>query len=130
IKVVYGPAPFVTAPVAHLELECDQGAVYSTLITDWPALSPSATLFRSTVSVSNDFDVNDLSVACGSELTVTFSATDACENTGTATAKIKVVDATAAVITAPVADLELECDQGADYSTLINDWLANASAAD
>ena len=118
--------PVVTAPAADLELECDQSADYSTLINDWLATASAADNCDGTVSVSNDFDVNDLSVACGSELTVTFSATDACENTGTATAKIKVTDTTAPLIVLPTEDLILECYN----SDAVDAWIATAMATD
>jgi gliding motility-associated-like protein len=126
IKVIDTANPVVTAPAADLELECDQSADYSTLINDWLATASASDDCDGTLTVSSDFDMNDLSVVCGSELTVTFSATDACENTGTATAKIKVTDTTAPVIVLPQDDLILECYN----SDAVDAWIATAMAND
>jgi hypothetical protein len=64
--------------------------------------------------------------SCNSTVTVTFTATDACGNTGTATKAFTVKDFTPPVVTVPSASLTMQCFDAAQVTT----WAAGASATD
>ncbi|RZJ72925.1 gliding motility-associated C-terminal domain-containing protein [Flavobacterium sp.] len=57
----------------------------------------------------------------------TWTATDACGNTATATQTINVQDVTAPTITAQAQDLAIQC--GAGNANALNEWLANNAGA-
>lgn len=73
--------PTVTCPPADLTLEC-ANQDNATLIADWLALA-TATDACGTATVSHDYDAEGFSNDCGATgvQTVTFTATDECQNT-------------------------------------------------
>ena len=78
----------------------------------------------------NNFDPGNYMDGCGGEMQqmVTFTATDDCGNSANCMAMILIGDMTPPVITCP-ADLTLECGDP-NNMTLINNWLATATATD
>ena len=128
ITVIDITAPVITAP-ENLEIVCDGDVDPETEIALWLAQATASDECDATVTVQNDYD-GQISMACGDQITVTFTAVDACENAATpVTRTITVIDITAPVITAP-ENLEIVCDGDVDPETEIALWLAQATASD
>ncbi|MCK6694603.1 MAG: HYR domain-containing protein, partial [Thermoanaerobaculia bacterium] len=130
ITVVDVTPPTVNCP-DDLTLECNDPE-NGDLIAAWLA-SVTATDACGTATVSNDYDVDNFSDGCGAtgSVTVTFSATDECDNTSTVNCvqTITIFDTTPPVVSCPPNDLTLECNDP-ENAGLIAAWLALASAED
>ena len=116
-------APVVTVPSGTLNLSCyDASAVatWAATASAWDNCSGSLPVLPTyTAPIGN----------CDQEITVTFTATDACGNVGTATKSFTVNDEIAPVIYAP-EPLQIVCDLSSDPSAEINSWLNSAYATD
>jgi hypothetical protein len=101
-------APMITCP-ADLVLECDGD--YEAEIADWLE-TVTATDACAPPVITNDYVVGtlpDLSCSAMDGLTVTFTATDECDNTATCTALIIITDTVPPVITCPDDVVDLIC---------------------
>ncbi|MBK8922691.1 MAG: HYR domain-containing protein [Saprospirales bacterium] len=131
IVIVDNTAPVVICPQADLTLECADPN-NAALLADWLG-SASATDACGGTTVSNSFSPNGFSDGCGNTgvQIVSFSATDACGNSSTANCSktVSILDTKPPVVACPAADLTLECGNP-DNPTLINGWLASATATD
>ena len=123
-------APAVTAP-ADISLDLPSG-------NSIPDSDPAIAAFLSAASASDDVDgtvavTNDAPASFATGITsVTFSATDAAGNTGTATATVTVNDTGAPVISVP-ANIALDLDSGSSIpagNATIAAFLSGASATD
>ncbi len=78
-----------------------------------------------TVTVTSDYDFDDLSDGCGytGVLTVTYTVKDECQNTTTVTGVFTIVDTTDPYWTTAPVDETVECD-GAGNITARDAWLA------
>ena len=119
--------PVITCP-SDLILECVQGGDYITQINNWIA---TATVFDAcdpNVSITTDYDGSSVPTPT-SGLVITFMSIDACGNLGQCSAAVLLDQNGTASISCPV-DLILECVEGTDYVSQINDWILTASATD
>ena len=105
-------APVVTAPTAPLAMACFDAAAVDT----WAAAATATDNCDATVTVTHTYTMP--TAGCDQVITVTFSATDACGNTGTATATFAVDDNVAPVVTAPTAPLAMACFDAAAVDSL------------
>ncbi|MCW0484981.1 gliding motility-associated C-terminal domain-containing protein, partial [Gaoshiqia sediminis] len=119
-------APVITVP-EELVLACDQSTDHAAAISGWLASAAASDECDQDVTISHDY--TGYTQACGQVITVTFTATDDCNNASTATSSIRFTDDVAPVLTAP-NPLILECEPGTDYRTIIEDWLTSASFTD
>ena len=116
-----------------LTIECAD-ATMDDQITAWLADHAGATATDAcsgnTISWTNNYEGLSLSNGCGNtgEMTVTFTATDDCDNFETTTAKIIVNDNTPPTITAGAQDKTVECD-GAGNTIELTAWLASNGGA-
>ncbi len=80
-------------------------------------------------SESITHEISDLSIPCdgASNADVIWTATDACDETGSTTAVFSIVDTTAPMLTVP--DDQIFCADNTDLSAL-GPWLASATAED
>ena len=88
-------APEIIVPVASLIMDCFDAAAVDT----WAAAATATDNCDANVSVTHSYTIP--AAGCDQVITVTFSATDVCGNTGTATATFTVDDQTAPSITCP-----------------------------
>ncbi len=132
-------APTITAPAAALALDCDDISATSSPtveILNWLYSATAEDACDSNPSITHSFDMSQLDVCAAADymITVTFTATDLCGNSSTATQTIDVtVDDDDPMITAPAAPLALSCSDINETSTasgLIHQWLSQASATD
>jgi len=129
--------PALNCP-AMLTIECDETMDLSVptnmTIANWLA-SATATDACGTPTVVNNYSPTAFTNGCGATgmQTVTFTATDGCNNTSSCTAVIQIVDTTPPVITCPPT-LTIQCDDTLDLTVpanmLIADWLASVTATD
>jgi methionine-rich copper-binding protein CopC len=127
--------PVVTAP-AGITLDCgdiSETTDPSATVTNWLAAATATDNCDQTVDITYNFDVTTLDVCVGGTLTVTWTATDACGNTGTATSTITVVpDTEDPIVTAP-AGITLDCgdiSETTDPGATVSNWLESATATD
>jgi len=115
--------PILTTPEG-ITVECNDGNT-DAIVQNWLD-SASAIDTCSNVTISNDFTVLP---ECGMSVTVTFTATDECDNEVTGTAMITLEDTEKPVFVNAPQDLILECDGTADPSGEIATWLTNFGGA-
>ncbi|MCY1721139.1 HYR domain-containing protein [Prolixibacteraceae bacterium Z1-6] len=125
--------PTIQVPPNTLTVQCNDGSVI-TSIQNWlnsaqASYTNSRGIFVEFIP-ENDFDFNNLDMACNDTLEVTFSAFDHCSNMATNTALIVVIDTIAPIIFREAADASTQCtgidpDQNAAYLG----WLANHGGA-
>ena len=126
-------APTIDTQPSASTVECD-GTGISSQIAAWLAGHGGAAasdVCSGPVTWSDDFVVGNFVTTCGGAgyVDVMFTATDDCGNgTNTDTVTFTIVDTTAPVVTAPMADT-VECD-GSGNTAELNAWLASATAAD
>ena len=118
------PALSVPAPIT---VECD-GLGNATAIDAWIASATSSDICDIAITVSAA--VTTALSDCGDAGTFiyTFTATDACGNTSTATSEVTIEDTTPPSITCPI-DLILECGDPSN-NTLVAAWLSSAITTD
>jgi hypothetical protein len=119
-------APVVTVPAGDLAMECFD----ATAVAIWAATASANDNCDGILTVTPTYTAP--ADDCNQTVTVTFTATDACGNIGTATKDFTVDDETAPVITNSAIDFDVECD-GTGNTTELQVWLdtnAGASATD
>ncbi len=129
IRIEDNTAPVLSCP-DDLTLECGNPDNAGRIDT-WLALATAEDACGD-ATVSHNFSPTAFSDGCGEtgEQTVTFTATDACDNESTPCARtITIVDTTPPTLTCPQTDLTLECGSTANGG-LIDAWLAQATAED
>jgi uncharacterized repeat protein (TIGR01451 family) len=121
-------APEIVCPLETLELECGDPN-NEAMINNWLA-TVTATDGCDTPVITNNYSTPPEGFTCDGTglISVVFTATDACGNSTNCTADITINDSGVPTITCP-ADLTLECNN-ANNQTLINIWLAGATADD
>ncbi len=100
-------APTLTIPAEDLSMECYDFSK----VEDWLATATAYDTCQGNVTVSNNFSAPQSN--CSQTITVTFTATDGCGNTTSATKAISVSDTTSPVLTLP-ADITVDCDASTD----------------
>ncbi|MCK6693064.1 MAG: HYR domain-containing protein, partial [Thermoanaerobaculia bacterium] len=127
--------PVVTAPAA-ITLDCgdiNETTDPAAAVSNWLASATATDNCDTDPELSYNFDATSLDVCVGGTLIVTWTATDACGNTGTATSTITVVpDTEDPVVTAPAA-ITLDCgdiNETTDPAAAVSNWLASATATD
>jgi gliding motility-associated-like protein len=115
----------VFEPITPLVVDCAAGNI-TTQINNWIA-SVKATDPCGTVTITNNF--NGVTGQCGAPVSVTFTATDRCGNTTTATSSITVIDNTAPTWTVLPPHLTVDCAAG-NINTQVTNWLNSARAID
>ncbi|CDF80050.1 conserved hypothetical protein [Formosa agariphila KMM 3901] len=118
-------APEITTQAQDITLECGDSNI--TDIQNWLNTNGGAMAqdVCSDVIWSNDFDSSALDNA--TDVTVTFTASDACGNMSTTSATIILTDNIAPIIETPAQDLVVECNE--DAADVINAWLATNGGA-
>jgi len=112
--------PVVTVPSAPLAMACFDATAVASWAATASALDNCSGIVAVTPSYTAPLD------NCDEEIVVTFTATDACGNIGTATKSFTVDDNLAPEITLPASDLTLDCYN----ATAVAEWAATASALD
>ncbi|MBK8923822.1 MAG: HYR domain-containing protein [Saprospirales bacterium] len=130
-------APVITAP-DDITLDCgdiNETSDPSAQILDWLASATATDNCDTDPELTYNFNMTDLVICTTATYTiyVTWTATDACNNTTQRGRSITVIpDTEAPVITAP-DDITLDCgdiNETSDPSAQILDWLASATATD
>lgn len=102
--VGFDQTPPVVTPPPNLTLQCNDPNS-SQIINTWLAQAKASDDGGLTfLTVTNNY--SGIIQACGTSLTVTFSAADACGNIGTATASINVIDTQVPTWLSPAGDLD------------------------
>ena len=120
-----GPSMIMNVP--DLELECNQVDAES-IIADWISQVEAFDWDGSSIPVYNDY--TSFTQACGSEVTVTFTATDDCGNASTVTGTITITDTSSPVVDGEAQDEFAECDGGdPSQNPAFLSWLNNNGGA-
>ncbi len=119
---------------ADLIVECadsDMNAEIQAWLADHAGATATDVCSGDDIVWTNNYEGLLFSDGCGytGEMTVTFTATDDCNNFETTTAKIIIRDQTPPTITAQAADKTVECDGEGNVSAF-NEWLASNGGAD
>ncbi len=109
-------APMFTSVPSDLSLECGDDADYGTATAEDACNESSVTV----TSVSNDDSCNEV-------ITRTFTATDACGNSATASQTIIITDTTAPEFTFVPGSIEHSCDESPEYGMATADDLCNGA---
>ncbi|WP_186525837.1 HYR domain-containing protein [Seonamhaeicola sediminis] len=124
--------PTITTQAQNIEIEClsdsdaDEMALQNWLDTNGGAI---ATDNCSAVTWTNDYG-QDTSVQCeNGAITVTFTATDECNNSTSTTATYLIKDTENPTITVPASDQTVQCD-GAGNLSEFNTWLSSNAGAE
>src|SRR3989442_5678222 len=96
-------APVVAVPASALSLQCFD----ATAVAAWAATASANDNCTGSVAVTPSYTAP--ADNCNRTVTVTFRATDACGNVGTATKPFTVNDTTAPVVAVPASALSLQC---------------------
>ena len=122
---------------ADLTLDCSNISATtdaSALVTQWLETNYTASDNCSLSDVSFDYAASTLDVCTASTTLVTWTATDACGNTMTATSNLVVIPDTENPMISTTADLTLDCSNisaTTDASGLVTQWLeTNYTASD
>jgi subtilisin-like proprotein convertase family protein len=128
ITIVDNDKPIIMTPPADLILECP--ATMADILTWTDAFGGMTAIDQCDDDVTLSFTVGTPTGTCGSnEVTpYTFTATDDCGNSISEIAYLITTDTTDPILTLPTPGMSTDC--AADPLTLINPWLASASATD
>ena len=129
LTVVDNDPPTITVSPSDLSVECD-GSGNVTDINTWLASNGGAIATDACSSITWTNDYSGLSNDCGGtgSATVTFTATDDCGNSETATGLIIIIDNTAPTIDVAASDLTISCDQ-TNQAAAISAWLTSNGGA-
>ncbi len=122
-------APVLDVPAKNLTVEC--GTNTTEALNNWLASHGGAiaTDACGAVTWSHNFTALTAGLCAGTQsATVAFTATDACGNRVTSTAKFTIEDKTPPVISIVAENKTVECD-GAGNTAALNDWLASHGGA-
>ncbi|MGJ5641554.1 HYR-like domain-containing protein [Formosa sp. S-31] len=124
ITIVDTTPPVITGTPINLIIECD-GLEKSSVLEQWFLINANtdATDNCSEVTWSNDFNEEDLT-DCSSLVDVTFTATDACDNSSSFMVSVEIRDNTGPDVV-DAQDASFECGD----TTGIQDWLDNNGGA-
>ncbi|MBL7776193.1 MAG: choice-of-anchor D domain-containing protein, partial [Saprospiraceae bacterium] len=125
--------PTITCPANNLTLECVDGANYVAQINTWIATATASDVCDLSVAITTNYDgtsVPPLSCELATGLTITFTATDDCNNQSQCMRTVYLDDTANPSITCPANNLTLECVDGANYVAQINAWIGTATATD
>ena len=113
-------APVVTVPAADLSLTCFDAS----LVAAWASTATATDDCGGAIAVIPSYTAP--ATNCSQTVTVTFTASDACNNIGTASKTFSVNDNIAPVIIVPATDLSMTCFDASQVAA----WAATASATD
>ena len=120
-----GPSSLTVPP--PLQIDCNlPTADFDLAVATWLASATASDTNISSIPVTNNY--TSFVHSCGAIKTVTFSASDNCGNTTTATSEIRIIDTTPPVITTPATNQTVECD-GAGNTTALNSWLSSSAGS-
>ncbi|MEP7196843.1 MAG: HYR domain-containing protein [Saprospiraceae bacterium] len=129
-------APVWNISPVNIKLECNGafGRDPYNEVTSWLNRVGDGVAFDScqiSITYTNNFATQPWVGGCnrntGSKL-VTFTASDACNNTSTRQATVSIIDTTRPVITIPAKDTVVDCDGSGNVAAL-NTWLLNNGGA-
>jgi len=123
INVSDAAAPTITVDPLDAMVECD-GAGNAAEFQTWLDTQGGADASDECgeVTWSNDYEPLTDECAATGMTTVTFIATDECNNSSTVQAVFKIEDTTAPTIDTPAEDIIVQCD-GVSQESVIQDWL-------
>lgn len=122
ISVSDTQAPIFTSPPANRTVQCDTSS-NATELASWLA-GVTASDACGNVTLTNSFQ--GLTTTCGGagSTTVTWTASDECGNSTTASASFTVIDSAPPVFVVPPTDRTVECDGNGNIIELA-DWLSS-----
>ncbi|MEZ4896514.1 MAG: VWA domain-containing protein [Saprospiraceae bacterium] len=122
------PPLFVTDPQ---DITIDCGMMQGTLLNDWLSNNGYAqvTEICSSVTWSNDFGGEPGVCGANNSVTITFTATDECDNSAIRTASLTIQDDIPPTIVTEAADTTVDCDGTGNTSAFIS-WINNHGGAD
>ncbi|MBK6665542.1 MAG: hypothetical protein IPG48_05155 [Saprospiraceae bacterium] len=120
------PALSITCPALGNTGSCQTQAAVNTAFTTWLS-TVSASGGCGTISYSNNN--TGAPPACGGNVTVTFTATDACSQTQTCSAIFTVASPPALIINCPASGNTASCQTQAAVNSAYADWLSTATAS-
>ena len=122
--------PVISTPATNLSVECNSSDITTDLLA-WLANHGGAIASDACSNITWTNNFSGLSDGCGvtGSATVTFTATDECNNQSMTTATFTIQDTTAPVITTSATNLTIECDSTDTNSALVA-WLASHGNAD
>jgi gliding motility-associated-like protein len=109
VAIIDNTPPVINVPTEDLTIECNDISGIET----WAANATATDNCSDNVQVTFEYDTPDGN--CEQTISVTFSATDICGNTGTATKTITIIDQTAPTFTDP-DDITLYSDENCEYN--------------
>jgi hypothetical protein len=116
------------SPPANLTLPCTDLETTTSSIGSWLASVTASDLCDPDLIVNNDFDMFNLNLCTPGVTTVTWTATDDCNNSTIVMADLIIEgDVAAPVFTFTPAPLEIDCNNG---DITLGNWLNSAAAAD
>jgi large repetitive protein len=133
------PPPLPSTMMKHLSssdcpkdevIECRKNTDLLAEIMVWLDTAEARDNCDNDVTITHDFDFNNLPPLCGNAVTVTFTATDDCGNTATCIATIRFDDTVDPVFVVCPDELLIECVNGDDILDTINAWIGTATASD
>src|SRR5690606_6243652 len=121
-------APTLVKAAQNKTVECE-GSGNSTELQAWLTSNAGATATDTcdaSLTWTNDYDPANFAALCGAtgSVTVTFTATDACENSVSTIATFTIVDTTNPIFTTEPQNEVVECD-GSGNTTAYTAWLAS-----
>ncbi|HMT53673.1 MAG TPA: hypothetical protein PKC06_10470, partial [Saprospiraceae bacterium] len=120
------PALIINCPAPGSTASCQTQAAVNTAFTTWLS-TVSASGGCGTISYSNNNTGAPL--ACGGNVTVTFTATDACSQTQTCSAIFTVASPPALIINCPAPGNTASCQTQAAVNSAYASWLSTATAS-
>ncbi|UKM64134.1 gliding motility-associated C-terminal domain-containing protein [Flavobacteriaceae bacterium GSB9] len=120
--------PTIDIAATNIEIEC--GVTDSDALQNWLNNNGGATASDncSEITWTNDYGQNTAVDCDGDGIVVTFTATDACNNSSSTTATYIIKDTTAPDITTEASAYTTQCD-GSGNTQELNDWLTSNGGA-